>query len=70
MPLGTKDKQSTIASFSACLTGKDDDDDDDYDENNFKVLVFMLSKTCASVSYLIQGFLATYSSLHNLCTPQ
>ena len=29
LSIGIKDKQSTIASFSACLSGKDDDDDDD-----------------------------------------
>ena len=32
LSIGTKDKQFTIASFLACLTGKDDDDDDDDDD--------------------------------------
>ena len=29
LSIGTKDKQYTIASFSACFTGNDDDDDDE-----------------------------------------
>ena len=60
LSFGTKDKQSTIASFSVCLTGKDDDDDDDKEnveqKSTFGVSVFKVrreTKTCASVSYPI-----------------